>query len=123
MLSFFPEVRGEAAMARVHAVSTGKVQKCGGRYERYCARRRGRVANTPPFAGTVTPSRSRRSAQGRLDLRVGDLRSDADADRHVGAFFLAIRNVGDGIDFQAAFYGRILVELEGHGLGTSRVLL
>jgi len=44
------------------------------------------------------------------------------ADRHVGAFFLAIGDIGIGADSQAAFYGRVLVDLEGHGLGTGRVL-
>src|SRR5207245_5209124 len=55
--------------------------------------------------------------------RVCELRSNADADRYVGAFFLAISNIGVGADFQAAFNSRILVELEGHGLGTGRILL
>jgi len=39
----FRKFKGEAAMTRVHAVSTGKMQKCGGGQERYCGRCRGRV--------------------------------------------------------------------------------
>ena len=55
--------------------------------------------------------------------RVCELRSNADADRYVGAFFLAISNIGVGADFQAAFNGGVLVELEDHSLGTGQVLL
>ncbi len=45
------------------------------------------------------------------------LRSNVHADRYVGALLLPISYIGVGANSQAAFYGRILVDLEGHGLG------
>src|SRR5260370_7931482 len=51
-----------------------------------------------------------------------ELRSNVAGDGYVGGVLLAIRNIGVGADFQAAFNRGVLVELENHGLGASRVL-
>ena len=54
---------------------------------------------------------------GKLNFRVRKLRGNVDADRYVGAFFLAIGYISVSTDSQGAFYGRILVDMEGHSLG------
>src|SRR3977135_4159669 len=51
------------------------------------------------------------------------LGSNADANRHVAATFLVVGNVGVGIDFETAFYGRVLVNKEGHAFWAARFLL
>jgi len=55
----------------------------------------------------------------RANLRITEY---ANADRYFRCLFPGDRYIGAGADFQAAFEGRILVELEDHVFGASRIL-
>ena len=89
----------------------------------YRVRYRARVVCEPPFAGTVSEVVRAVAPNAIAKPRVRELRGNADANRKVGAFFLAIRYIGVGANFEAAIYGRILIDHEGHGLGSAWILL
>lgn len=54
--------------------------------------------NKPPFAGIVTAIYFEQQSQKLADLEVYELGGNVDADRYIGALFLAIGDIRAGAD-------------------------
>lgn len=79
--------------------------------------------NGPLFSQFVGSSSCSLETSAGRDAWGKELLGYADADGPVGAFFLAIGDIGAGADAQTAFDGGVLIGHEVHGLGTSGILL